>query len=196
MIKFKSLNLFKNVWLTSDTHYAHKNICSATSTWDDKSGCRIHNSLEEMNTQIVTDINDYVKEEDVLIHMGDVTFGGKENYQIFLNRLKCKNFIHLQGNHDHHHPDKNQIDFFQFKGFKFACCHYPMLVWHQSHKNVPLAFGHVHGSNPGVGKSLDVGIEESFRRFGSYRPFNYAEFKLLTDSKTTYLESHHNFKTC
>jgi len=200
MIKFKSLNEYNNVWLTSDSHYSHKNIVRGTTTWDltqhgGINSVRDFDTVEEMNKELITSINKYVKKEDILIHCGDVSFAGIGEYYNFISKVNCKNFIHLRGNHDHKQENLQDIGYFQFKGFKFMACHYPMLVWHQSHKDVRLAFGHVHGSNPGIGKSQDVGVDVAKKLYGEYRPFNWTEFRDLTDDKKTYLESHHNKNT-
>ena len=37
------------IWITSDTHYWHKNICLGSSVWQDKSECRDFNSPSEMS---------------------------------------------------------------------------------------------------------------------------------------------------
>lgn len=200
MIKFESLNEYNDLWLTSDTHYAHKNICKGETSWDlsthgGENSVRDFDTLEQMNDALIKGINDYVKEDDVLVHVGDVHFGGIGRYFEFIERIKVKNFIHLQGNHCHLHKDIRQIGYYQFKGFQFVACHYPMLVWHQSHKEVPLAFGHVHGSNKGIGKSQDVGVDVAFNLYGEYRVFHWTEFRDLTAKKKTYLESHHNART-
>lgn len=93
----------KQVWFTSDTHFGHTNICLGTSTWENKeSKCRDFNSLEEMNKHIVANINDCVGEDDILIHLGDWSFGGIDNVWNFRKQIKCKNIYLVLGNHDHH----------------------------------------------------------------------------------------------
>lgn len=53
-----------NVWITSDTHYHHKNICRATTEWRTDSGeipisqTRDFPSIERMNSTIVDRIKD------------------------------------------------------------------------------------------------------------------------------------------
>lgn len=199
MIKFESLNEYNDVWLTSDTHYSHKNICRGVSTWEGEGShsVRDFDTVEQMNDALIKGINDYVKEEDVIIHCGDVAFAGIGQYYEFLERVNCKNFIHLRGNHCHQkeHANLKDIGYFQFQGFKLMAMHYPAMIWHQSHKDVRLAFGHVHGSNPGVGRSQDVGVDVAYRMFGEYRVFHWSEFRALTDKKKKYLESHHNENT-
>ncbi len=202
MIKFESLNDYNDVWLTSDTHYSHKNIVRGVTTWDVKDHGGIHSlrdfdTVEQMNNVLIDGINNNVGENDILIHCGDVAFSGIGQYYEFLQRVKCKNFVHLRGNHCHQkeHEGLRDIGYYQFKGFKFVAMHYPALVWHQSHKDARLAFGHVHDSNPGVGRSQDVGVDVAKRLYGEYRPFNWTEFRDLTNNKKAYLESHHNSRT-
>ena len=98
-----------NIFFTSDTHYAHKNICVGVSEWDDKTkSCRKFQTLEEMNELIVNNINKYVKENDILYHLGDWSFGGINNIWEFRKRINCKNIYLVPGNHDHH-IKKNKI---------------------------------------------------------------------------------------
>lgn len=98
-----------NIWFTSDTHHSHKNICIGVSDWDDKEkSCRNFQTLEEMNELIVSNINKYVKANDILYHLGDWSFGGIENIWNFRKQIKCKNIYLIPGNHDHH-IKKNKI---------------------------------------------------------------------------------------
>jgi len=89
------------LYFTSDTHFGHTNIASKnTSKW--KEGYRHYDSLEEMNQDIVKAINQTVKEEDILYHLGDWSFGGIENIWKFRKQINCKNIHLILGNHDHH----------------------------------------------------------------------------------------------
>jgi len=108
MLKFKKLPFTKNqTFITSDTHYSHANICKATTSWD--AGYRDFDSLEEMNSSIVQNINDLVKENDCLIHCGDWSFGGKQNVWNFRKQIACKN-IYLQiGNHDQYLQETTKL---------------------------------------------------------------------------------------
>lgn len=218
MIKFKQLSpKFKidNVWLTSDTHFHHLNYCKGTSTWDEEhqKGCRKFNTIEEMNDAIVDGINNNVKKDDLLIHLGDWSFGGRDKIEEFRGRIICRNIILLQGNHDHlvtgneayvHQTEYverdswiefTQIGFYQVESLKFVCSHYPMSIWYQSHHNIPHYFGHVHNSFNNVGKSLDVGVDSAYVKLGTYRPFKLKEAFDLAMINPTYLESHHNSNT-
>ena len=93
----------KQVWFTSDTHAYHKNICYGISTWDNREYTTRKFDNELIMTQHITDnINKYVAEDDILIHLGDWSFGGIDNVWNFRKQIKCKNIYLVLGNHDHH----------------------------------------------------------------------------------------------
>ena len=98
----------RKVWITSDTHFGHKNICRGVTAWRLPDGgipiaqTRDFESIGEMNDMIVNNINSVVGQDDVLIHLGDWSFGGFENIKIFRDRIVCKEIHLILGNHDHH----------------------------------------------------------------------------------------------
>lgn len=55
-----------------------------------------------MNEAIIKSINDTVKEDDTLYHLGDWSFGGYHNIWNFRKRIICKDIRFVFGNHDHH----------------------------------------------------------------------------------------------
>jgi calcineurin-like phosphoesterase family protein len=213
MVRFDSLNKFDQLWLTSDTHYAHNNICRGTTRWDlsqhgGDNSVRDFDTLEEMNDTIIKGINENVKENDVLMHAGDVAFGGAHRILEFAERVNCKNIILTYGNHDHNirtkglhkHYFENVLpaadtQYIQFKGNNIVVNHYPMAIWHQGHKGAFHAFGHVHGSYAGLGKSFDVGIDNVYNAIGEYRPITIDEFLDFCNIREAFLDSHHNRNT-
>ena len=109
MIEFRKLPFEESqVFVTSDTHYSHKNICKGTSTWE--SGYRDFNTLEEMNQTIVNNINKMVKEDDCLIHLGDWSFGGVDKIWEFRKQINCKNIYLAWGNHCSHIRSNKEIN--------------------------------------------------------------------------------------
>lgn len=89
------------VFFTSDTHYWHRNIAGPkVSRWS--SGYRDFNDEQEMSKELVNQINKHVKEDDVLFHLGDWSFGGIDNIWNFRKQINCKNIHLILGNHDHH----------------------------------------------------------------------------------------------
>ncbi len=51
-----ALNKGQRLWFTSDTHYNHANICSATTKWKDPVTLREFKTLEHMNSHLVGNI--------------------------------------------------------------------------------------------------------------------------------------------
>lgn len=91
------------IWLTSDTHYNHKNICRGLSNWANKEATtRDFQTLEKMNDTMVNNINSWVMPDDILYHLGDWSFGGIESIWKFRQRIVCKNVHLISGNHDDH----------------------------------------------------------------------------------------------
>jgi calcineurin-like phosphoesterase family protein len=179
---------FPNVWITSDTHFGHKNICRGVTDWRLPDGTipvdqtRDFSSVDEMNDIIVRNINDVVGQNDILIHLGDWSFGGFENIRKFWDRLVCKN-IHLTlGNHDHHINNNKDGVKGLFKSVdqytelimgsnKFVIMHYPISSWDGLNKGVGHLHGHCHlptDKRFGKGKRMDVGIDGH----PEFRPYN------------------------
>jgi calcineurin-like phosphoesterase family protein len=175
----------QRIFFTSDTHYNHDNICSATTTWVGAENLtRKFKSLSQMNDALVNNINEVVGENDVLVHLGDWSFGGFEKISEFRNRIVCKNIHLTYGNHDHHiRNNKEDIkDIFssthdylfldirrpsivgkgQMDKYSFVCMHYPIASWDSMNDGVIHLHGHVHlppNLRLGEGKSLDVGVD-------------------------------------
>lgn len=173
----------QQLFFTSDTHYAHSNICSATTKWEGSSNLtRQFNSLDHMNDTLVNNINCMVGEDDILIHLGDFSFGGFEKIQEFRDRIVCKNIHLVLGNHDHHIERNKEgvqklftsvqnylrlevqrpINKATVEKFLFICMHYPIISWDgMNSENIHL-FGHVH-LPPYLrvmeGRAMDVGCD-------------------------------------
>jgi calcineurin-like phosphoesterase family protein len=197
-----------NIWFTSDTHFGHTNIAGPKiSTWS--SGYRDFNSVHMMNMALVDGINKYVKEDDILYHLGDWSFGGVQNIFQFRNYIICKNIHLILGNHDQHIIDKeikyhdttfNPIELFSsvqdvltldIGKTKIFLSHYSHRVWLGSHKGVIHLYGHSHGSIPDYGKSMDVGVDVAFKKFGEYRPFNIGDITNIMSKRNIEKIDHH-----
>jgi calcineurin-like phosphoesterase family protein len=173
----------QRLFFTSDTHYAHSNICSATTKWEGASNLtREFNSLDHMNATLVNNINNMVGEDDILIHLGDWSFGGFEKVQEFRDRIVCKNIHLVLGNHDHHIERNKEgvqslfssvqnylrlevrrpINKATTEKFIFVCMHYPIASWHDMNQGVIHLHGHVHlpyHLRIAEGKAMDVGVD-------------------------------------
>jgi len=182
----------QQAFFTSDTHMFHKNLCSATTEWRRKvtldngeiikvvpDNVRKFDSLEEMNNTIVTNINNTVGEDDILIHLGDWSFGGFDRIREFRDMIKCKNIYLITGNHDSHivknkdnirsiftgvHEYYTQLDLRVGERVRYdmILCHYPICSWENMAKGYLHLFGHVH-LPPNVkireGRAMDCGMD-------------------------------------
>ena len=178
-----SLERGQKIFFTSDTHYSHANICSATTSWTEGEGyTRKFDSLEEMNSTLVSNINEVVKENDILFHLGDWSFGGFDKIAEFRNRINCKNIHLILGNHDHH-IERNKEDIrslfssvnryleLQVKYnvgtpiygmVNLVLMHYPIASWNKMNEGWIHLHGHVHlpsDKRIGQGRVMDVGVE-------------------------------------
>lgn len=197
-MKFDKLMTSGTVWITSDTHYHHKNICRGVTNWRTQEGdvpvnsTRDFRDIDEMNATIINNINSKVGQDDTLIHLGDIAFGGFDKLEQFLDRLICKNIYLVLGNHDHH--IKNNRSFIKdrfmsvqnymevnIEGEDFVLCHYPLQSWHGLNKGVIHLHGHVHLSAQnkwGNGKRLDVGMDGN-----NMRPYKITEIVHMMDRR-------------
>jgi len=178
-MKFKTLETTGKIFITSDWHFGHKNIVRGVTNWRTQDGevpvgsTRDFETIDKMNQQLVDNINTLVGQDDTLIMLGDVSFGGFDNIGIFLDRLICKN-IHLTlGNHDHHIQNNRgdiQTRFLSVNHYlevrlndrNFVLCHYPLQSWNNMNKGVIHLHGHVHLPKHrkfGHGKKMDVGVD-------------------------------------
>lgn len=173
----------QQLFFTSDTHYSHSNICSATTNWSVNDGyARKFDSLQDMNQRLVDNINNMVGEGDILIHLGDWSFGGFDKIEEFRSQINCKNIHLVLGNHDHHIERNKEgiqrlfssvqqylrlevrrpINKATVEKFTFVCMHYPIASHHDMNQGVIHLHGHVHlppHLRIGKGKSLDVGVD-------------------------------------
>ena len=197
-MKFDKILTSGVVWITSDTHYSHKNICRGVTNWRTKDGkipiesTRDFNTIEDMNSVIVDNINSKIGPDDTLIHLGDFSFGGFDKIGQFLNRLVCKNIHLVLGNHDHHIKNNRENIHDRFisvqnylevniGGANFVLSHYPLCSWNQLSKGAIQLHGHVHlptNKKWGNGKRLDVGVDGN-----NYQPYKLTEIVHMMDRR-------------
>jgi hypothetical protein len=135
-----------------------------------------------MNSVIVDNINKTVGQDDILIHLGDWSFGGFDSIKEFRDRIICRNVHLILGNHDHHIENNrdniqsvfssvNQYTILSVEienkmaaksKFEFVLMHYPLTSWHDMNKGRFHLFGHVHLPQDKKimdGRSMDVGCD-------------------------------------
>jgi calcineurin-like phosphoesterase family protein len=183
----------QTLWFFSDPHYGHKNICYGVSSWEDKSFTRPYSTVDEMNDAIVNGINSLVKEDDILICLGDWAFGGFKNIGEFRARLNVLELRILPGNHDYHiindkdgvrsvfsHVYDQNIVNLQVSDendlipkTNLVLSHYPIASWENMNRGWLHLHGHVHlppAQKTAIGKHLDVGMDGNF--MAPYSIFN------------------------
>jgi len=198
----------RNIFFVSDTHFGHANICRGTSSWVDISGTRDFGNLDAMNDKIIENINRIVSKDDILVHLGDFSFGGVDNISKFRSQIVCENIHLIIGNHDKHiEENKNSTrDLFRsvnesmvmeykrspFK-FTFFISHLPIASWPNMGRGVMHLHGHMHSPNHmriAEGRAMDVGIDGN-----NLEPIHIDEvIKLLRDRPITNLtlkKDHH-----
>jgi calcineurin-like phosphoesterase family protein len=158
-------------------------------------------SLERMNSTLVDNINEYVAQDDILIHLGDWSFGGFEKIQEFRDKIVCKNIHLITGNHDHH-IQKNREDcqslFSSVNKYvelnvkwrvgtplageqNFVLMHFPIASWNDMARGTIHLHGHVHlepNKRIGNGKMMDVGVDGN-----NLYPISLAEVITLMDKQ-------------
>lgn len=203
MIKFEKIDEFDRYFFTSDTHMSQKNIVLGQTTWaiDSQGECRDFDTIEQMDEHLINSINSCVGEDDLLIHNGDVSFGGQQNIGRFFDALRVKNIIWIEGNHDHHmskwinHPKvfrHGKLLNVNINDQNIVLCHYPLCEWYKMEDGSWNLHGHLHGDENEIMrlihskyKSLDVGIDNYYKSYGYYYPYSFEEINNLLQSKIT-----------
>lgn len=182
---------FNQVFFSSDLHIGHESVIKFGRKFE---------SLPMMNHHILSEINRLVKEDDLLVLLGD-TMMGEKDYINFLNLLKCNNIILLIGNHCNRGKLQNALlecdkliylgDYLELNIDKqiICCSHFPMFNWNYQDDGSFHLHGHLHADeNPIVKqiheyKSMDVGIDNYHKMFGEYSLFNFEEIKEILKNK-------------
>lgn len=81
----------------------------------------------------------------------------------------------------------------KINGRTFFMSHYSHRVWDKSHYGVLHCFGHSHSTldNQEWGRSMDIGADSAFKRFGEYRPFSAEEVIQILEARPILLIDHH-----
>jgi len=164
-------------WVISDIHFWHKNVIRYSD--------RPFDSVEEMNETIIDNWNSKVKAQDIVFNLGDFAFCGTNKVIEILRRLNGTQYF-TYGNHDKVMKRDEVQEFckdtkkialfadtieFNYKGTPIFMSHYSHRVWNRSHRGAIHLYGHSHGSLPGIGRSMDVGVDTK-ELVSDYTPFS------------------------
>ncbi len=174
-------------FITSDTHFFHKNIIKHSS--------RPFNDVDEMNEKMILSWNSKVPPDSIVYHLGDFAFAKPSKIIQILRRLNGTIRL-VKGNHDHLREDvKKEFDwvrdYYESKmedGRKIIMCHFPFLTWNGAHKGNWHFHGHCHGNLTVSGTTrMDVGVDTTT----DYAPYSYEEIVNLMSNKTYKPVDHH-----
>ncbi len=98
--------------------------------------------------------------------LGDFTLGKYDIAKQYRDRIRCRNVFLIWGNHDKP-KDFRDLAFKSFSDIKrihvdkqaAVLCHYPMRSWDGKGKGTFQLYGHCHGTMPGEGRQMDVGVD-------------------------------------
>lgn len=148
------------LYVSSDHHFGHQGILGSRMTRP-----RPFASIEEHDETLIAAWNGRVRPDDVVWHLGDFAYGcSAARVREIFNRLHGVKHL-VRGNHDADRttrlPWASQQDRAQIsdRGVTFIMDHYALRTWNGSHRGVLHLYGHSHGSLPGTGASLDVGVD-------------------------------------
>ena len=176
---------YENVWVTSDNHFGHINILKYENR-NEKLGV---DTIEEHDQLLIARWNSIVKENDLVLILGDFSFKRAEDTEVILKQLNGDKVL-IKGNHDIFLDNKKfdkslfkaiyDYKEIKYRGQEIVLMHYPILDFkHQSNENNPaiLLFGHIHSFKIKIPKhSFNVGVDVN-----EYTPVNikYAIQKAL-----------------
>ena len=143
----------------SDEHYGHRNMTDEGKNYTN----RPFSTVKEMDETLITNNNNVVHKEDIVVHGGDFTLikNKKLIYEKYINRLNGKH-IFLRGSHDYWlNNSYHEIWERNIHGKYIVVCHYAMRVWARSHYNSMHLYGHSHGNLEPVGKQHDIGVDNN-----------------------------------
>lgn len=208
----------RDIWFTADTHFGHRKIpfyakrkfCldkkelnELEEIWNKKTFSNDYvpswASISRMDDHLIKKINDYVKKEDVLFHLGDFCWNKKskiaETAKKYREKINCNNIFLIMGNHDYPEIKNFFNDCYDIHDLKInskhiVLSHYCMSFWNRSHNKSWMLYGHAHGtaedwleSNMPGRLSMDVGVDNIFKLFGEYRPISFDEVSKIFSSK-------------
>lgn len=152
-------------FITSDTHYWHKNVivhCRDTRRGED---------IEEMNELMIMAHNSVVRPQDRTWFVGDFSMGKAEQTLDILRRLNGTKVL-IIGNHDEEQKwfktDEVRAEFemiehrynMRYDGMRIVLDHYPLHAWRNAHHGWCNFHGHSHGYTDNRGtRRFDVGID-------------------------------------
>jgi calcineurin-like phosphoesterase family protein len=181
-------------WFTSDLHFGHKFLADLRKVGRDK--------LDEHDEKVIEAWNSVVGDDDEVWVLGDFSFWKRnkkpEKTAEIFGRLKGRRKHLIVGNHDESDvlelgwDSVGQLSSVTVEGAGMVLCHYPLVVWDNSHHGVFHLHGHTHGNlREDLAKGttrMDVGIDGH----PEFRPYSLEEVLEEMGRRTYEYVDHHN----
>ena len=176
-------------FFTSDTHFFHKAMAQMRG---------LQGGVDDMNAALISSWNEVVPKDGIVFLLGDFSFSGTTNSISVLGQLNGQ--IHLiVGNHDTGLSRVVKDMFSSMSDYKeievetapavrqrIILSHYAHRVWNMHHYGTWHLFGHSHGSLPGIGRSMDVGVDTN-----NLFPYSFQTIKVLLEDKPIFNADYH-----
>ncbi|MCI8273292.1 MAG: hydrolase [Clostridia bacterium] len=172
-----------SIFVTSDLHFGHKNIIKYEN--------RPHNTIEEMDKDLISKWNSVVKENDTVYILGDFSWYKGEQTNEILKQLNGRKTL-IVGNHDEIFLKDKKFDkslfeeIIMYKQVKhnkkvFVLFHYPIAEYNGKMNGYIHLYGHIHSMNLELEKELgelchNVGVDRN-----NYTPVNIERYIGGTD---------------
>lgn len=200
----------QKLWFTGCTHFGHANIAGPDiSSWD--GGYRNFDSVEAMDKALIDGINNHVKKDDILIHLGDFSFKSHSLIPYYRSCLNVETIHLLLGNHDGKVlkyassftslQDKLELEVvYEKRLIHIVCGHYPELSWLGSGKGYWMLHSHCHNA-PAIRelnkncKRFEASMDHAYFLYGEYKPFELRELTPIQNCKDVEMLDHHGSNT-
>lgn len=151
-----------NIFFTSDLHFSHSNILEFCKE------SRPVNTIKEHDDLLISNWNDSVNDDDIVMCLGDMFFGSQSVAHTILPELKGKKVL-IYGNHDLKIRNDRSLqahfiglhDYYECKidGIHVVMFHYPIFEHNKMFSGAFHLHGHTHGKVSLPGRTMDVGID-------------------------------------
>lgn len=183
-----------SIFISGDTHFGHADALSLFA--------RPFHDVDEMDRVMLERLGERVGRRDTLIHIGD--FCGPGDWKKRSTRaraaelraaIRCRRLILVRGNHDPRGVkafDKLFDETHDLLSLRLRSggrerlnlCHYPLRIWRGQYRGAMLAYGHVHGTLPELGRSTDVGVD-----CWDFRPIELGELACMLRARPVEIPS-------
>lgn len=186
-------------FFSGDHHFWHKNIIGYEDRpfYDGEEP-----DVEAMNEAMIEQWNTVVRPRDIVVYVGDLSFGGHKKTLGILRRLNGK-LLYVRGNHDNKAVIKaleesekliapiTYVKELNIKTQHIVVSHYAFRIWPGSHYGSWNVFGHSHGNLTEEGKQIDVGVDAIAKRQLGYSPLPFEYIQGILDSRRRIELDHH-----